>query len=181
MRCGRLTFNYETFDSPDCHHLHGCLPFPLCISLNLNHILIESDSKVLVDILVRQDRSSWSIWYWWNRIYEKMQGIQVIFQHSFRECNSVADGLANLACQHRTNKSFFFIVMTCLVRLKLSFFWINLGSSTSESESLCILGLGILIVMSRQIEAPIALPLALPPYSLRVNLFDPEPFRLCCC
>ena len=37
-----------------------------------------------------------------------MRGIQVIFQHSFRECNSVADGLANLACQHRTNQSFFF-------------------------------------------------------------------------
>jgi hypothetical protein len=37
-----------------------------------------------------------------------MREIQVIFQHSFRECNLIADGLANLACQHRTNQSFFF-------------------------------------------------------------------------
>jgi hypothetical protein len=44
-----------------------------------------------------------------------------------------------------------------------------MGSSISESESLCILGLGILFVMSRQIEVPIALPLALLIYGVDLD------------
>lgn len=64
---GNFVANFSNFDGHCNNTIDETRPIldgiTLYISLNLNHILIQSDSKVLVDILVRQDRDSSSIWY----------------------------------------------------------------------------------------------------------------------
>nr|DAD25609.1 TPA_asm: hypothetical protein HUJ06_027073 [Nelumbo nucifera]DAD25624.1 TPA_asm: hypothetical protein HUJ06_027088 [Nelumbo nucifera] len=70
----------------------------LCHLLELHNIIVESDCKVIVDFFNGKANLPWPIWYWKNKIMEKVSTLSCSFHHTFRENNRVADGLANLSC-----------------------------------------------------------------------------------
>ena len=62
--------------------------------IEVSSVIIESDSKTLVDMLKNGHCKLWQVQNQWNQVLCKVKQTHVI-QHQYREANSVADSLAN--------------------------------------------------------------------------------------
>lgn len=68
----------------------------LCKGMGYQNILVEFDSKLLVDWIHNKSCSPWYLWDFWEDLEEELQGVNVKTIHQFREGNQVANFLAHL-------------------------------------------------------------------------------------
>ncbi|XP_077253152.1 uncharacterized protein LOC143892421 [Tasmannia lanceolata] len=70
-----------------------------CKAYNMSKMIVESDSKVLIDLIDGKGQIPWAIQYLWKEIQPLLCILSPTCNHQFREGNSVADALANFAIQ----------------------------------------------------------------------------------
>ncbi|KAK0573059.1 hypothetical protein LWI29_002443 [Acer saccharum] len=68
----------------------------LCKRLSYFIVIIESDSKIVVDRFRVGKCTLWYLWDFWDECIKEMQGTNVRIVHQFRERNQAADFLAKL-------------------------------------------------------------------------------------
>ncbi|KAK4833981.1 hypothetical protein QYF36_014386 [Acer negundo] len=66
----------------------------LCKRLNLFNVIIESDSKMVVDWLRAGKCTLWYLWDYWDDLLKALEGVNFMAVHQFREANQAADFLA---------------------------------------------------------------------------------------
>lgn len=66
----------------------------LCKRLSFFNVIIESDSKLVVDWVRSGNCTLWYLWDYWNEFISEMQGMDIRVLHQFSEGNQVADFLA---------------------------------------------------------------------------------------
>lgn len=78
----------------------------LCQKLNATHVLIESDSLIVVTSLQQRYMSHWALEYVYRRCLATM-GREYQISHVFRQKNIVADRLADYAHSHKSRREWF--------------------------------------------------------------------------
>ncbi|KAK4841187.1 hypothetical protein QYF36_000342 [Acer negundo] len=68
--------------------------FMLCRRLNLFNVIIESDSKVVVDWLRAGKCTLWYLWHYWDDLLKPLERVNFMVVHHFREANQATDFLA---------------------------------------------------------------------------------------
>ncbi|KAK0606889.1 hypothetical protein LWI29_005714 [Acer saccharum] len=66
----------------------------LCKKLHLVNIIIESDSKIVVDWICKGRCTLWYLWDFWEDLCRELRGLNYMVAHQFREANSAVDFLA---------------------------------------------------------------------------------------
>ncbi|XP_040995994.1 uncharacterized protein LOC121242162 [Juglans microcarpa x Juglans regia] len=66
----------------------------LCKRLRYADIIIESDSKVVVEWFRSRRCSLWYLWDFWDELISEMEGLNITVIHQFREANQAANFLA---------------------------------------------------------------------------------------
>lgn len=66
----------------------------LCKRLSFFNIIIESDSKLVVDWVWSGNCTLWYLWDYWNEFIYEMQGMNICVLHQFIEGNQAADFFA---------------------------------------------------------------------------------------
>lgn len=66
----------------------------LCKRLNLFNVIIESDSKVVVDWFRAGKCILWYLWDYWDDLLTALEGVNFMVVHQVREANQAADFLA---------------------------------------------------------------------------------------
>ncbi|XP_077249428.1 uncharacterized protein LOC143888931 [Tasmannia lanceolata] len=74
-----------------------------CSAFKVPKIIVESDSKVLIDLILSKGQIPWAIQYLWKEIQNLLAILSPSYQHQYREGNSVADSLANFRCSSKNN------------------------------------------------------------------------------
>ena len=77
----------------------------LAIATGHTHIIVESDSRGIIDLINNQ--SNHVNWKWWKYLYSlatMSTGLNVTYKHICREGNSVADALADEAILQKMNR-----------------------------------------------------------------------------
>lgn len=59
----------------------------LCKKLNFVNMIIESDSKLVVNWLRRGKYTVWYLWDFWEELLKDLVGLNVLVLHQFREGN----------------------------------------------------------------------------------------------
>ena len=67
--------------------------------LEEHQILIESDSQVLVQMVLRKVMVPWRLQIFLEQIWQLLDSLQYQMRHIYREANGVADFLASFAVQ----------------------------------------------------------------------------------
>ena len=80
--------------------------------LQVYDLIIESDSKLLVDMVNKRIKTSWKFWILLDEISASLQNFSFQIQHSYREGNMVADALANKGVSDK--RSFTYICTSSL-------------------------------------------------------------------
>ncbi|XP_042958229.1 uncharacterized protein LOC122293848 [Carya illinoinensis] len=70
--------------------------------LHMNNIIIESDSKIVVDWIRTRKCTLWYLWDFWDELCEELRGMTYMVEHQFREANFAADFLAREGERGRT-------------------------------------------------------------------------------
>lgn len=78
----------------------------LCNSHGCLWVLVEMDSKVLLDVLQGRAKCPWNIDRFICQIKTSSQHRVFCFSHGFKEVNSAADALAHLAKSNRASASY---------------------------------------------------------------------------
>ena len=68
----------------------------LCKRLSYSSVIIESDSKIVVDWFRVGKCTLWYLWDFWDDCIKEMQGMNVRIVHQYREGNQAADFLSKL-------------------------------------------------------------------------------------
>lgn len=69
-------------------------------NMGLRNIVLEMDSKIIVDMIKGTNKPSWKLQQLIEEIQEKLKRIGGSVQHCYREANSVADILSKLGSIH---------------------------------------------------------------------------------
>ncbi|CAK9181039.1 unnamed protein product [Ilex paraguariensis] len=69
-------------------------------------LVIETDSKVLVDMISKRIQSSWHFWTLLDKIFSLLQRFSFQINHTFREGNAVADSLGNKGVMDGNSKTY---------------------------------------------------------------------------
>lgn len=72
-----------------------------CLRLGLTKVLIESDSKLVVDMLTSKSTWPWQHYSILRQLSLFLTNGEFLLHHIFREANAVADGLSKLASSSR--------------------------------------------------------------------------------
>lgn len=80
----------------------------LCHQLALNNVVIETDSKLIVDALTGQAAWPWRLHYDLQQADGLLHSFGTTLQHIFREANSVADSLAKIASTCSVSRPFLY-------------------------------------------------------------------------
>ncbi|CAK9146009.1 unnamed protein product, partial [Ilex paraguariensis] len=67
-------------------------------------IIIETDSKLLVDMVMQKIKASWKFWNILDRIASILQNFNFQFQHTYHQGNIVAYSLAKQGVSDRVSK-----------------------------------------------------------------------------
>ncbi|XP_077226257.1 uncharacterized protein LOC143859445 [Tasmannia lanceolata] len=78
----------------------------LCKAFGIVNLVVESDSKVLMDLISKKESHPWSISSYWLEMMLLMDQLRPSHQHQFREGSKVADALANEAVITKSNQVF---------------------------------------------------------------------------
>ncbi|XP_019052801.1 PREDICTED: uncharacterized protein LOC109114513 [Nelumbo nucifera] len=70
----------------------------LLVALNLEKIMVELDSKLMIDILNSICAAPWKLWFWLSQVQELRNRLNFFCVHIYREANQPADALAKLGC-----------------------------------------------------------------------------------
>ncbi|XP_077237364.1 uncharacterized protein LOC143879051 [Tasmannia lanceolata] len=76
----------------------------LCKAFGIVNLFVESDIKVLMNLISKKESYSWSISSFWTEMMLLMDQLCLSHQHQFREGNKVADALANEAVITKLNR-----------------------------------------------------------------------------
>ncbi|XP_055835234.1 uncharacterized protein LOC129903715 [Solanum dulcamara] len=68
-----------------------------CKNQGLNNIIFQTDSQTIQKILTGDWKPPWNIAGWIEEVEEYKRDMDVIFKHTLREANKLADALANYA------------------------------------------------------------------------------------
>ncbi|XP_055815515.1 uncharacterized protein LOC129885304 [Solanum dulcamara] len=68
-----------------------------CKQQGLNNIIFQTDSQTSQKILIGEWKPPWNIAVWVAEVEEYKKDLDVIFKHTLREANKLADALANYA------------------------------------------------------------------------------------
>ena len=78
----------------------------LCRDHNLNHVEIETDSQILLRLLNSNQPWPWSIFVILKEAKFFLSQVSSTFRHVYREVNTVADLLANMAATNCFSQTF---------------------------------------------------------------------------
>ncbi|XP_058082439.1 uncharacterized protein LOC131230550 [Magnolia sinica] len=79
----------------------------ICISLGLWNVVVESDSKLVMDLFTKISRPGWKWHHWVARIFSLNVKGSFRFSHTLRQGNLLVDVLAQLGSTTQINKVFF--------------------------------------------------------------------------
>ncbi|XP_070008183.1 uncharacterized protein LOC142162223 [Nicotiana tabacum] len=65
-----------------------------CMNNNFNNIILELDSKIVVEMIKGSSKPSWKLLYWITSIRDKMAHLNAEVSHCFRKANMTADALS---------------------------------------------------------------------------------------
>ena len=78
-----------------------------CLDLGFRYIIVESDSRVALQILAKSHLSiHWKLVILLSKIKHLSEGCNVSFVHNYREANSVADYFTNSALMNDSTQSY---------------------------------------------------------------------------
>ncbi|XP_012832645.1 PREDICTED: uncharacterized protein LOC105953521 [Erythranthe guttata] len=77
----------------------------LCWEMGFEQITLESDSKLVVDMIYNKVSIAWEIQYLITRIHHLLKDTWM-GRHIYREANAVADELAKMAYEHKERRSY---------------------------------------------------------------------------
>jgi len=72
--------------------------------LNCRPSIVEMDSKIIVDMIVRRSKPPWTAVPWWQEVIRLCERFHPIINHSYREGNRFADSLANFGVECGRNR-----------------------------------------------------------------------------
>ena len=77
-----------------------------CAALGHTMVVVEMDSKPLLDVVHRQTRCPWRIDAFVRQVWTVVWNGQFLLVHNYREVNSAADALACHASTNRVSDSY---------------------------------------------------------------------------
>lgn len=76
----------------------------MAISLGIKDLIIEGDSMVIIQSVMKKKSNCWQLQYILDHILQKLDFFDSFFiSHCYREVNKIADFLANLAIDSEAN------------------------------------------------------------------------------
>ncbi|XP_060190462.1 uncharacterized protein LOC132619635 [Lycium barbarum] len=76
-----------------------------CKQQGLHNIIFQTDSQTIQKILSEEWKPPWNITGWVEEVEEYKRDLDVIFNHTLREANKLADALANFALDEGLNNT----------------------------------------------------------------------------
>lgn len=77
----------------------------MSISLGIKDLIIEGDSMVIIQCVMKKKSNCWNLQYILDPILQKLELFEsFLVSHCYREVNKIADYLANLAIDSNANQ-----------------------------------------------------------------------------
>ncbi|OVA10644.1 Glycoside hydrolase [Macleaya cordata] len=99
----------------------------LCQQLGITNIIVKVDSNLVAGWYNQECSIPWHLSFWWQRIREATENLNINLKHVYRELNSSADCMASLGLSSRSNCSITtdflmrLVGLTCLDRLRMPY------------------------------------------------------------
>ncbi|OVA16383.1 Ribonuclease H domain [Macleaya cordata] len=76
----------------------------LCLDIGITRIAVRVDSSLVAAWYHCKKDIQWSLAYWWLKIREVTQDLNIVAGHVYRELNALADFMATMGIHSRTDK-----------------------------------------------------------------------------
>ncbi|KAK4337968.1 hypothetical protein RND71_042455 [Anisodus tanguticus] len=77
-----------------------------CRDNNISNLILEMDSKVIVDMIKGVNKPGWRLQYWVDKMQKNIKDLKAEVAHSFREATTVADSTAKYGAIENASRIF---------------------------------------------------------------------------